>query len=794
MMAAQSQESDLATALPGRTELAVALGIALLSVATLPLIAPLARHPLPRVDAFVPAYESALALSDLITSVILFAHFSRAKAFAILLLACAYVFDGLMIVPHLLTFPGVFSATGLLGAGTQTTGWLYCFWHGGYAVFLLAFAVLRRLAPNARYRGTGPLVFFTLLLTAILALVLTLVAIESERYLPMIIVNGDYSLLVSKGVSPTICALCAGALVLLWPRRRAGVLDLWLIVAATAWFCDVMLSAVVGSSRFDLGWYAGRSFGLLSTIALLVLLLAEFSRLDKKLSARTAELRASEALRQTFFEYSSECFAMLERTDGGQFRFAEVNAATLALYGMTRAQVIGRTTAQVLGDLPAQQIDACLDTCLRSRSPQRYERSQGARTIEALATPVPDQERQASRAIVSARDITERRQLEDQLRQSQKMEAVGQLTGGIAHDFNNMLAIVMGSLDLARRRLAKGSVDGVAKWIDNASEGAGRAATLTSRLLAYSRRQPLDPKVLDVNALVAATSQLLRQTIAETVQVETVLAGGLWKVFADPSQVENSLVNLAVNARDAMPNGGTVTIETRNCDLDERYARVHADVKPGQYVMISLTDTGVGMQPEIAERAFEPFFSTKEPGKGTGLGLSQIFGFAKQSHGHVKIYSEVGHGTTVKLYLPRYLGATSPAPIMSPEPLAHLARGELVLVVEDEPAVRKISVQALQELGYRPLSADGPEHALQLLAEHPPIALLFTDVVMPGMTGRQLADQARLARPDLKILYTTGYARNAIVHNGMLDPGASLLAKPFTVEELAAKIGQVLAT
>jgi nitrogen-specific signal transduction histidine kinase len=396
------------------------------------------------------------------------------------------------------------------------------------------------------------------------------------------------------------------------------------------------------------------------------------------------------------------------------------------------------------------------------------------------------------RVIVSARDITERRLLEEQLRQSQKMEAIGQLTGGIAHDFNNMLAIVMGSLDMARRRLATGTSEGLQKWIDNAAEGATRAATLTSRLLSYSRRQPLDPRVLDVNALVSGMSQLLRQTIAETVEIETVLAAGLWKVFADPGQVENCLVNLAVNARDAMPEGGRITIETRNADLDDRYASLQSDVRPGQYTMVSVTDTGSGMSPDVIERAFEPFFSTKAPGKGTGLGLSQIFGFVKQSNGHVAIYSEVGHGTTVRLYLPRHAGAAAAAPVAPGLAATPPASGELILVVEDEPAVRRVSVQALQELGYRTLSAEDPAHALKLLADDGGIALLFTDVVMPGMTGRQLADQARLTRPDLKVLYTTGYSRNAIVHNGVLDTGAFFLPKPFTVDELGAKVSQVL--
>jgi PAS domain S-box-containing protein len=785
------REGDLAAAAPRRVEAAAAYLIALASCFTFALTAPVARRAMPQVAAFIPAYESALALTDLIAAVLLFAHFNRGKSFAVLMLACAYLFNALIIAPHLLTFPGVFSETGLLGAGTQSTAWLYCFWHGGFALFVLAFAVLRRTKPDARAR-TDPSAFVMagVLATSIAVAALTLLATAGESLLPTIIVNGDYSRLVTTGTSPAICALSGLALLLLLPRRHAGVLDLWMLVVMTAWLCDVLLSAVVGSSRFDLGWYAGRSFGLVAAITLLILLLAQFSRLDQTLESRTAQLRASETLIKMFFEYSSECFAVLAEAETGAFRYEEINAATLALYGRTRAEVIGHTTDELLNPATARQLNAHLTAALQSSTPYRYERLQGDKIIEALATSLPLDPGGRRQILVSARDITERRNLEEQLRQAQKMEAVGQLTGGIAHDFNNMLAIITGSLDLARRRLANGA-DGVSKWLDNAAEGAARAATLTSRLLSFSRRQALEPKVLDLNNHVAVTSQLLRHTIQESVEIETVLAAGLWKVMVDPSQIENCLVNLAVNARDAMPNGGKLTVETRNAYLDERYTQLHSDLRPGQYVLVSVTDTGVGMSPEVAQHAFEPFFSTKPAGHGTGLGLSQVFGFIKQSNGHVKIYSEVGHGTSVNVYLPRHTGADAldDAPPAAPEPRA--ARGELVLVVEDDPAVRTMSAEALRTLGFVTLCAENPADALKLLGQNDQIALLFTDVVMPGMTGRQLAEQARRMRSEIKVLYTTGYSRNAIVHNGVLDPDTVLLPKPFTVEELSMKLSQV---
>lgn len=398
-----------------------------------------------------------------------------------------------------------------------------------------------------------------------------------------------------------------------------------------------------------------------------------------------------------------------------------------------------------------------------------------------------------------ARDITdERRQAEalehaeEALRQSQKMEAVGQLTGGIAHDFNNMLAVTIGSLDLLSRRID--STDPrITRYIDAAAEGARRAAQLTQRLLAFSRQQPLRPETVDVNKLVLNMSELLRHSLGGDIRLETVLAGGLWRAHVDRNQLENAILNLAVNARDAMPEGGHLTVETANCHLDERYAAGHAGVPAGQYVMIAVSDDGCGMPPEVVARAFDPFFTTKETGKGTGLGLSQVYGFVKQSGGHVKIYSEPGEGVSVKIYLPRVIGDHEET--TSEDGLDDLPLGdsqELILVVEDEPAVRRFSVDALTELGYRVLEADGAATALRVLEAHPDISLLFTDVVMPEVNGRKLAEEARRRRPDLRVLFTTGYTRNAVVHNGVLDPGVELVGKPFTVEQLAAKVRSVL--
>jgi len=395
---------------------------------------------------------------------------------------------------------------------------------------------------------------------------------------------------------------------------------------------------------------------------------------------------------------------------------------------------------------------------------------------------------QALREQMAARETAE-----EQIRQMQKMESIGQLTGGIAHDFNNMLAIVIGSLDLARRRL-RDKPEKVGTHIDNAYEGAERAAALTARLLAFSRQQPLAPLAIDVNKLVAAMSELLQRTLGEEYSIETVLAGGLWRTFVDPGQLENAVVNLAVNARDAMPGGGRLTIETANAYLDDDYARSRSDVVPGQYVMLSVTDSGTGMSGDVVARVFEPFFTTKPVGKGTGLGLSQIFGFTKQTGGHVAIYSELGQGTTVKLYLPRHHGDAIDSydhPRVDEATVPRAKPGETILVVEDEQRVRHFSVDALRELGYVVISAPSGGEALRALAEQPRVDVLFTDIVMPEMNGRALADAALQIRADLKILFTTGYTRNAVVHNGVLDPGVAFLQKPFSVTQLAIKMREV---
>jgi CheY-like chemotaxis protein len=373
---------------------------------------------------------------------------------------------------------------------------------------------------------------------------------------------------------------------------------------------------------------------------------------------------------------------------------------------------------------------------------------------------------------------------------------VGRLTGGIAHDFNNHLTVISSNIELLQRRLPPDSIS-LSRLSEAALAGVQRAATLTHRLLAFSRQQPLDPEPLDLGELVSGMSDLLHRTLGEDVAIETVLAGGLWQTRIDANQLENVLLNLAVNARDAMPSGGKLTIETANAHLHEAYAASHAEVTEGDYVLLAVSDTGTGMTPEVINKVFEPFFTTKPLGQGTGLGLSMVYGFIKQSGGHVAIDSAPGRGSTVKIYLPRLLRPqTQPAAVAGPVAPAHAhGAGETILVVEDDEEVRRSSVETLREMGYQVMEAGDAMEGVRLIVDRGGIDLLFTDVGLPGgVSGRALADAARSARPGMRVLFTTGYALNSIQNEGMLDHGVHFIAKPFNLTALAAKVREVLAT
>ncbi len=511
-------------------------------------------------------------------------------------------------------------------------------------------------------------------------------------------------------------------------------------------------------------------------------LVQQINRIKDALAQKQAELVQTIAL----YDHGDAAKALeLVRSGQGKAAMDEIRASMDTIRRISGAAVAARDehTDRVENWLRIGSFAALLAIFLLGAYTIRLSRRRFREVVVA-------QEELMRKNIELGNEIRTRETAESQIRQMQKMEAVGQLTGGIAHDFNNMLAVIMSAMNLAQRKLARGEHD-IAKFLEAAVDAASRAANLTARLLAFSRQQPLAPQVVDTNRLVTGMSDLLRRALGETIRIETVLAGGLWKTHADPSQIENAILNLAVNARDAMDDNGKLTIETGNSHLDDSYAATHAEVKAGQYVMIAVSDTGAGMPPEIMAKAFEPFFTTKPVNKGTGLGLSQVFGFVKQSGGHVKIYSEPGEGTTIKIYLPRFFGAE--------EAVLPAGRGEnqtevteTILVVEDDARVRASTTDVLRELGYTVIHAGSGQEALQKLTENPGVALLFTDIVMPVMNGRKLAEEALARLPQLKVIFTTGFTKNAVVHNGVLDHDVHFLAKPFTIEQLAAKLRDVL--
>jgi PAS domain S-box-containing protein len=515
--------------------------------------------------------------------------------------------------------------------------------------------------------------------------------------------------------------------------------------------------------------------------------------LEQRIEERTAQLVSKEALITTFYNHSSEYHAVIAETDDGRFRYDEANPALLRMYGKTRAELIGHMVDEVFKPETAAELTAHLRACLAAGTPYRYERQNGDAIVEAVATPVPEANGKTRRLVVSARDITEHRHLEQQLRQSQKMEAVGQLTGGLAHDFNNLLTGVTGSLELMEKRFEQRRLNDIDRYLHAAKGAAKRAAALTHRLLAFSRRQTLDPKPTDVNSLVSDMEELIRRTIGPHITFEFVGAIGLWRTLTDPHQLENALLNLCINARDAMPHGGRLTVETCNRWIDERGARTR-DLAAGQYISLCVTDNGTGMSAEVISRAFDPFFTTKPLGEGTGLGLSMVYGFARQSGGQTRIYSEVGKGTMVCLYLPR-CAEPNQETVKEGEiaELEHTVLGETVLVVDDEQTVRMLITDVLEELGYTAIDAGDGKAGLQILESKRQIDLLITDVGLPGgMNGRQLADAGTTLRPDLKVLFITGYAENAVIGDGHLKPGMHVLTKPFGIDALANRITSIL--
>jgi PAS domain S-box-containing protein len=915
----------LSTKPAGKRVRNLALAVVAVSALLFALAVPYAGMPLTQVPAFVASYQSALAINDLITAVLLFSQFSVLRSWALLFLTSGYLFTAPIALIHALTFPGLFAPTGLLGAGPQTTVWLFMIWHGGFPLLAFAYALTKgRNGAKVPYPA-GRAIVASIIAVGTVVVLTTWFLTTRHELLPELLDQGHYTLVYTVVVTLIWCFSVAALLALLLSRPYS-VLDVWLLVVLTAWLFDIALSAIVNHGRFDLGFYAGRAYGLCAASFVLGALLVEnvtlqvqMSRLVRALHRQAADERDQHSDRERLFSAvvdSSNDAIITQELDG---TITAWNKAAERLFGYAPEQAVGKhirlTVPQQRRDemyiflqkigrgeviehhetkrlhregrevdvsltisplrssaggiIGAYQIARDLTESRRAQQAlsreieerQRiFETSQdlilvtdtsgnfvqvspssfailgyspeemiGHSAVEFIHPEDLDPTRQEMRAarrgqqmrsfearyrhkdgravllnwkgnwsepvrrhFFIGRDVTDERAAEAQLRQVQKMDAIGQLTGGVAHDFNNVLTVITGTIGILAEAVAdRPELVSIAKLIDDAAE---RGAQLTKHLLAFARKQPLQPREVDVNALVLEAAKLLHPTLGEEVEISPKLDESAWSALVDPNQLSTAVLNLALNARDAMPHGGKITLETRNVFLDEGYASSHSELTVGDYVMIAVSDTGTGIPPELLERVFDPFFTTKEVGKGTGLGLSMVFGFVKQSGGHIKIYSEVDHGTSVKLYLPRSSGTQDTA--AQTRAASQMVGGhEVVLIVEDDALVRKYVMTQIASLGYTTLAAADAVEALKIIDDVAAIDLLFTDVVMPGgINGRQLADEAVRRRPKLKTLFTSGYTENAILHHGRLDPGVLLLAKPYRKPELAHMLRVALAS
>ncbi len=903
-----------------RRDRSAALAVVAVSSVFFVCALPFVRVPLTPVPAFVASYQSALAINDLITAILLFSQFAILRSRALLVLASGYLFTAVAAIVHGLTFPGLFTSTGLLNAGPQTTAWLYIVWHAGFPLFVLGYALLKGKDGGAKIKGSvGRATLWSVVAVGVAISAVALLVTVRHDILPTLMGEGQFAPALFAAAL-TVCFLNLAALLVLWFRRPHSVIDVWLMVVLCAWLFDVALSALLNAARFDLGFYLGRIYGLCAACFVLAVLLldnialqAQLARLLQTLRRQAASDRDRHSERERLFSAvveASKDAIITKKLDGTVTGW---NRAAERLFGFTAAEAVGKPIDIIVAPDRRAEVREILDRIASGEAIEDYETvrlSKDGREVEVLLSISPirstggeiigasktardiGQSKRTQRALnqeieerqrifetsqdlilvtdtagtfvqVSpssmtilgyepaemighsavefiypddldrtreemrsarrgrhmrnfetryvhkdgevvtltwmgawsepvrrhffvGRDLTEKRAAEAQLRQAQKMEAVGQLTGGIAHDFNNILTVITGTIEIIADAVAdRPELAAIAKLIDEAAE---RGADLTKHLLAFARRQPLQPREVDINALILETAKLLRPTLGENIEINPLLAEDASSALVDPSQLSTAILNLSLNARDAMPGGGKLVLETANVHLDEAYANMHSEVAAGHYVMIAVSDTGAGISAENLEKVFDPFFTTKEVGKGTGLGLSMVFGFVKQSNGHIKIYSEEGHGTTVRIYLPRATGLDQAASELLAS--AQIEGGhEVVLIVEDDALVRKYVIAQIESLGYTTLAASNAAEALNAIDSNPSIDLLFTDVIMPGsMNGRQLVEEALKRRPSLKTLYTSGYTENAIVHHGRLDSGLLLLAKPYRKSDLARMI------
>lgn len=767
---------------PSQFERRLAVGLVFILATVFFAILPFVKDPLTPAQAFIPAYQAVLLFSDLATAALLFGQFSIQRTRGLLVLATAYFFTGLATVPHTLSFPGLFAPTGIIGAGPQTTVWLYMIWHAGFPLLTVVYAVLKDdERPLVQASRAGWLAAAGAVLVVVAS---TLLTTQGHALLPILLrPDLTYTPLMLFVVS-SVWGLNFVSLAALLSRRPYRTIDLWMIVVTVAWIGDVGLSAALNAKRFDVGFYSGRAYGLVAAMFVLGMLLLETRGLYARVAGRLVSARdQAERRARRVLETSLDLILVTD----GYGKLLEVNDAARRILGFEPHEMIGRSGSDFIF---AEDLEPTRREMRAARAGGGVIRNFRCRYVNRAGQPVSLvwtgiwSEADHLHFFIG-RDMTDIEAKEDQLRQSQKMEAVGQLTGGVAHDFNNILMVILANVEELQE--SDNLTDDQREMLASVATSGARAAEMTKRLLAFSRKQRLRPQPTDLSDLVTGIDKLLRRTLGEQIEIEPILAKELWVTSVDRSQVEAALVNLCVNARDAMPKGGRLILETANAELDQDYAAANTGAVPGQYVMLAVSDTGTGIPPELLIKVFEPFFTTKEVGKGTGLGLSMVYGFIKQSNGHIKIYSEVGRGTTIRMYLPRSSSAIDrDDQALQPMPVGR----ERVLLVEDDDQVRGTVLRQLRGLGYVVTEASGGEMALDRLEAEERFDLMLSDTVMPGLDGPGLVRIARERWPAMKVLLMSGYSEHAA--RNRVESDIRILSKPFRRVDLATRVRETL--
>ncbi len=795
----------LATTAAGRGQRLFALLTCAAFIAVTLALLPIVAEPMAPMPGFVPTYQSALIVVYALTTYLFFTQYRRTRFSSLLVLGAGSLYTTLIVFAQLLSFPNILTQGRILGSGPDTTVWLWTLWHVGPPLFILAYALLeraggaRRIARD-RVIKTGWAAIVAAVLVVGLA---SYVVAQHVALLPKSVEGDDYRLLTTTGIGPAVVALTVVALVGLWWRTGLrSVLQLWLGVSLVLLICDNAVT-LPGAARGTVGWFAGRLEALIAGVIVLAVFLREVDFLYGRAEATAVERERQRAE----LERAGERLAVaLDAAGMGSWEFDLLHGDSRRtqrhdeIFG--HAETLPVWTRETLLDHVHPEDRGAVESALAAASDP-----EGARRLDILgrisraedgavrwivlrgATYRDEEGRPATMAGV-VMDVTEQHEAEGRLNQAQKMEAIGQLTGGVAHDFNNLLTIIVGNLDMIVR--APENRARVERLATSGLLAARRGAELTEKLLSFSRRQVLRPKTVNPNRQLMDFKPLLQRAVGETIIVTFDLDPSLDPVRLDPGQFESAILNLAVNARDAMPSGGSLTVRSSNVTLRGAALADRPDLPPGEYVLVSVADTGLGMDVATLARAFEPFFTTKDIGKGTGLGLSQVYGFVRQAGGHVRLSSELDHGTTIEIYLPRSVERAAERESESRLPLRRAAEGEVVLVVEDEPAVLDMAVESLGELGYRTLTATQASLAIDRLKSPERIDILFSDIVMPGgMNGVQLAVEARRLRPNLRVLLTSGYTGTALGEQGV-PPDMLLLSKPYLRSDLADKLRLVM--